>query len=60
MEKHADQPNHWLKSKEVEKVLKIDSCELMHLRTAGKLRFEKKGNAYLYDAGDVFSEFEKK
>ncbi|MEQ8584071.1 MAG: hypothetical protein RIC30_15145 [Marinoscillum sp.] len=49
-----------LKSKEVQKALKISSCDLMHMRMAGKLRYTKKGNAYLYDAGDVFSEFEKK
>jgi hypothetical protein len=60
MEKHADQPNHWLKSKEVEKVLKVDSCTLMHMRQAGKLRFKKKGNAFLYEGGDVVSQIEKK
>ena len=45
--------NETLKSKEVQKELKIQACELMHLRVAGKIRFEKKGNAYLYDKEDV-------
>jgi hypothetical protein len=38
----------WLKSGEVQKELRIDSCELMHLREAGQLKFQKKGNAFLY------------
>lgn len=35
------------------KALKVDSCELMHLRVAGKLKFEKKGNAYMYNSADI-------
>lgn len=42
-----------LKSKEVQKMLKIRACDLMHLREAGKIRFEKKGNAFLYNKEDV-------
>lgn len=42
-----------LKSKEVQRELKIQACDLMHLRIAGKIRFEKKGNAYLYNKRDV-------
>ena len=42
-----------LRSKEVQKELKIQACDIMHLREAGKLRFEKKGNAYLYFKEDV-------
>lgn len=38
----------WLSSKEAQKAMKIQSCELMHLRVAGKLTFKKKGNAYFY------------
>ena len=38
----------YLNSKEMIKKLKISSCELMHLRTKGKLNYIKKGNAYLY------------
>ncbi len=45
--------NDWLTSKEAEKALHLDSCELMHLRVEGKLRFTKKGNAFLYTRADV-------
>ena len=43
----------WLKSKEVEKELKISSCDLMHLRVSGKLSFMKNGNSFLYNINDV-------
>ena len=45
--------NDKMKSKEVQKVLKIRSCELMHLRENGTLRASKKGNAYYYEKEDV-------
>lgn len=32
----------------MKKLLKLSDCELMHLRTAGKLEFKKRGNAFLY------------
>lgn len=38
----------FLSSKEIKAILKITDCELMHLRTANKLQFQKKGNAFLY------------
>jgi hypothetical protein len=37
-----------LSSEEARKLLKVSSCDLMHLRTAGKLAYTKKGNAFLY------------
>jgi len=37
--------DEYLNSKETMKKLKISSCELMHLRTKGKLKFIKKGNS---------------
>jgi len=37
-------------SKETMKERKISSCELMHLRVQGKLKFMKKGNAYYYES----------
>lgn len=43
----------YLKSKEVQKELKIRTCDIMHLREEGKLKFIKKGNAYLYEKEDV-------
>jgi hypothetical protein len=38
----------WLTSKQTQKLLNISSCELMHLRVSGKLKFKKQGNAFLY------------
>ncbi|WP_299223185.1 hypothetical protein [uncultured Psychroserpens sp.] len=38
----------YLSSKEAMKALKVSSCDLMHLRQAGKLKYVKKGNAYFY------------
>ncbi len=38
----------WINSKEVRKILKITSCQLMHLREAGKIKFKKRGAAFLY------------
>jgi hypothetical protein len=43
----------WLKSKEVMKTLNIRACDVMHLREAGKLKFTKQGNAFLYSAESV-------
>jgi hypothetical protein len=40
--------NVLLTSKEVQKLLKISGCDLMHLRVSGKLKFKKQGNAFLY------------
>lgn len=52
MEKKT-QTSEWLKSKEVMKVLKIRACDKMHLREAGKLKFTKQGNAFLYSTESV-------
>lgn len=38
----------FLSSKEMKAILKVTDCDLMHLRTANKLQFQKKGNAFLY------------
>ncbi len=38
----------YLTSKEAKKELKVQDCDLMHLRTSGYLNYTKKGNAYLY------------
>jgi hypothetical protein len=38
----------YLSSKEMMKELKVSSCELMHLRTRGKIKYLKKGNAFFY------------
>jgi hypothetical protein len=54
MKKKTSNLTH-LGSREVQKKLKIRACDIMHLREAGKLRFEKKGNAYMYFEEDVNS-----
>jgi len=41
--------NKYLSSKEAMKVLNVSSCDLMHMREAGKLKYVKKGNAYFYE-----------
>lgn len=43
----------WLTSKEAIKLAKIKDCDLMHLRVQGKLKFEKRGNAYFYSKDSV-------
>jgi hypothetical protein len=37
-----------LTSKEAKKELKVQDCDLAHIRNSGKLQYTKKGNAYLY------------
>lgn len=49
----ADNKSRFLRSKEVQNKLKVRTCDIMHLREAGKIRYEKKGNAYLYFEEDV-------
>src|SRR5262249_9181943 len=49
----AEQPADWLTSAKAKAELKIDSCDLMHHRLAGKLEFRKWGNAFFYSHEDV-------
>ena len=37
----------YLNSKEAKTVLKVQDCDLAHIRNAGKLKFVKKGNAFM-------------
>jgi hypothetical protein len=46
----------WFKSKEVMKILKIRACDVMHLREAGKLKFTKQENAFLYSSESVLKQ----
>lgn len=46
----------WMRSNEARAILGGSSCDLMHMREAGKLRFEKQGNAFLYASEDVARE----
>ena len=43
----------WLRSDEARQILRGSSCDLMHLREAGKLKFQKRGNAFFYASADV-------
>jgi hypothetical protein len=43
----------WLKSEEVRRRFRLSTCELMHLRESGKIRFEKRGNAFFYRVQDL-------
>jgi len=38
----------YLTSPEAKKELKVQDCDLAHIRNSGKLQFTKKGNSYLY------------
>jgi DNA phosphorothioation-associated putative methyltransferase len=38
----------WVRSEEARKLLKLSSCDLAHARSAGKIRYKKVGNAFLY------------
>lgn len=49
--------SNFYSSKEAKSALKIQDCDLAHIRNGGKLKYIKKGNAYLYskDSVDNFS-----
>lgn len=51
--KHDDVREEWLDSKRAREELRLSSCDLSHIRGAGKLRYQKKGNAYLYLKKDI-------
>jgi len=46
--------NH-MPTKEVKSTLKVQDCDVMHLRESGKIKYTKKGNAYWYLRSDVES-----
>lgn len=43
----------WLTSKEAKALGKIKSCDLMHYRQDGKLKYIKKGNAFYYSLESI-------
>lgn len=49
----SNKPNQFLTSKEAKAELKVQDCDLAHIRNAGKLQFTKKGNAYLYSKESI-------
>ena len=46
-------PRPWLKSHEVQKMLKISAGTLQHLRDSGALKFSKVGGLIFYEMRDV-------
>lgn len=46
-------PKPWLKSHEVQKILKISSGTLQHLRDSGQLKFSKVGGIVFYEMKDI-------
>lgn len=50
-----NKPKQFLTSKEAKAELKVQDCDLAHIRNAGKLQFTKKGNAYLYSKESIES-----
>jgi hypothetical protein len=44
--------SNYYSSKDIKQLLGVRDCELMHLRVANKLKFKKKGNAFLYQLPD--------
>jgi len=43
-----ENPLTYLTSKEAKKELKVQDCDIAHIRNSGKLQFTKKGNSNLY------------
>lgn len=44
----AKNSERWLRSNEIRKALKLSTCDLAHMRDAGKIESKKVGNAFLY------------
>lgn len=43
----------YLNTKEAKAILKIQDCDLAHIRNAGKLKFTKKGNSFMYSKKSI-------
>jgi hypothetical protein len=43
----------YMPTKEVKSTLKVQDCDVMHLRQTGKIQSTKKGNAFWYLRDDV-------
>ena len=46
-------PKPWLKSHEVQRILKISPGTLQHLRDSGQLKFSKVGGIVFYEMKDI-------
>jgi hypothetical protein len=51
MKKRTEQK--FLTSKEAKATLKVQDCDLAHIRNEGKLKFTKKRNAFFYDKKSI-------
>lgn len=47
-----DEEEHWVRSEEARRRLKLTTCELAHARETGSIPFKKVGNAFLYRMTD--------
>ena len=56
----APLPKPWLKSHEVQKILKISPGTLQHLRDSGQLKFSKVGGIVFYEMKDIEEMIEAK
>lgn len=54
-----NKPDEYLTSKEAKTELKVQDCDLAHIRNAGKLQFTKRGNAFMYSKESI-DQFNKK
>jgi len=45
---NEEPPERWVRSADARKELRLSTCDLSHLREAGKIESKKIGNAYLY------------
>ena len=50
---HLAREKEWLDSKAARRILRVSTCELSHLREAGRIQFQKRGNAYIYSSRDA-------
>lgn len=48
-----NKPTPFLTSKEAKAELRVQDCDLAHIRNTGKLQFTKKGNSYLYSKESI-------
>ncbi len=49
----APLPKRWLKSHEVQKILRISPGTLQHLRDSGQLKFSKVGGIVFFEMKDI-------
>lgn len=47
-EENTSEIDQYLNSQEAKAELKVQDCDLAHIRSTGKLKFVKKGNAFMY------------